>query len=208
MESYSWSSGLYSRWPSPSIKVGVLPKIRYANCPIRTATDTRRPGAATERLIRADRRLSVLRAAMRALIGQLRNDAIGVAKPCRRLAHETHEPHENQTDAPRFMVLFSPPFGEIKTGLIFPGTASFRVIRVSWATPIASLAKRYVWRSPASGAFDQAAPAPASSHFRFRSSQSLSMGWSVMLPPLLQPIESHSAPLMFRRRASYRNHRK
>jgi hypothetical protein len=50
--------------------------------------------------------------------------------PCRRLAHETHEPHENQTNAKRFIVLFSPWVGEMKAGLILPGTASFRVIRV------------------------------------------------------------------------------
>jgi hypothetical protein len=50
--------------------------------------------------------------------------------PCRRPAHETHEQHENQMDAWRFILRFSPWVGEMKTGLVLPGTASFRVIRV------------------------------------------------------------------------------
>jgi hypothetical protein len=53
----------------------------------------------------------------------------------KRLAHDLHE---NQTDAQRFIVPISPPFGEIKTGLSLRGNVSFRVIRDgSWATPIA-----------------------------------------------------------------------
>ena len=62
--------------------------------------------------------------------------------PCGKLVHETHEPDENQMDAKRFIVLFSPWVSEIKAGLVARNCFFSCHSCVSWATPVKPLRLR------------------------------------------------------------------